>query len=1013
MERKNGIVVPTSSRWNLNGAGAPYAVSGDAVASEAIMNKSGTGFDFRNGHVVVNAGSYLFTPPLGLDFTATSNEQSTQTPPSIRLGFKGVAPAGSEPIMACVTEYGVGGIMLKPHWNGNTMKVEIDRGGSFESVVSDDTAQRVLGTNQLYEAEWTNNPSGPGGTVRFYIDGVQVGNPVTSSSKPRISPAAPLEINAATGNTSGSINNLEIEYVTVSVGKPAVQSSYQAVASGSITRADLEALVVDATGMAAQPARKLVYTANGTQAYEIEIIVGEMALPAGRAYKAVLEDWSSGSGVEHPNHLIMTKPAAQNCKFEDTVLFGAQASWTEVLPQGPVPNINGINYYCEGVRMGTYVQFQFGYDWDAATMPATPFGDPTGKESYMVPHKWKIYDNTGALLARVEQPSGQPLNSTSSPAVWQGSYDSRGVPIITAENRWTPHGTVRSGVIWRSHDPVEYSQQHIWDTVPTYDMRVPFACSTTYSVNGGDMRLWGDGQFNGFANYRLMSYEPTTYQGIQDFGATNLSPWKNLTATPGGLTPNAGIWLRYTPFNQMGRSPTTGPGGVRDDRQIMADMVAEYARDVNKLRPIDNFPMKRIALDYLTGYASDPVHAFEGGRNRPLFKGNARRNITMRNHYYGPGEASTPASQAYYVQGGRPYEFANGYSPLKVKVPRGGTEAGKPMFGTNQIDAPHAHQFPHWGSMLFQSPEFAFLGHRFTDQIRLYENAILNTPYAVDSIYERAAAWKFAHAALAWKTGSNNSTRLYSQAEILDWVVFDFEAFYDLFYASTPGFLNPPTNIMPGGQIDANKAVFAGAARFGPCSYADDNRGVWTHDFMVGYWLSALHVAERLGFNNALRAVSPKAKAIIDWLITLHRKRIVGRVKDGGTINAPNSVDSETSYWPKAAITAAGGDVSKLPQTFVAVDAAQTRKAPSWDTFYGTDGSVITRDGQAMDQLLAGPALMKDMGQSGADLDQAITIAEQRFQERLASETARGANTAGTQWFKYHQVTNNRPYRPS
>ena len=35
--------------------------------------------------------------------------------------------------------------------------------------------------------------------------------------------------------------------------------------------------------------------------------------------------------------------------------------------------------------------------------------------------------------------------------------------------------------------------------------------------------------------------------------------------------------------------------------------------------------------------------------------------------------------------------------------------------GTFQIDKLHGHQFPGWGSLLFRTPEFAFLGHRFWD----------------------------------------------------------------------------------------------------------------------------------------------------------------------------------------------------------------------------------------------------------------------------------------------------------
>lgn len=1012
IERKVDIVTPTSSTWTLGGSGSPYPVTGDAVDKTAGMNKSGTGFVFRNGHVVVNQGSYLFTTALAFDFKSSSNDVITQTPPTMRISWKGIVPtasAASEPILANLMDYATGGMTLRPYWNGNTLEVQLHRNGSSETVISGEATNRNLGTNQLYEVEYVDNAGGVGGMVSFYIDGVQIGAAQASTIKPRIAAAAALEINASVGNTSQGINNLEIEYVKVSVGKPGIRSDLVAVSDGPISAADLEALVVDARAITGnQPARHLTYTANGLMKYDLEIVVGEMVLPAGRAYKAVLEDWSSGSAVEHPNHLVMTKAAVQNCKFEDAGLYGSQATWTEVLPQGPVPNINGIDYRCEGIRIGTYVQFQFGYDWDTNTMPNAPFGDPQNKDSYMVPHKWKILDNAGTVIARIEKPNGEPLNSTSSSPTWQGSYDGRGIPIITAANPWYPHGTVRSGVIWRSHDPVAYTQQQIWNTVPVYDYRVPFGSKTGYSVNGGDMRIFSESQANGFGNYRVMSWEQTTYADIQTQAAATKDPWKGSVYRPDGAVPNAGVWLKYTPFNQMARSPITGPGGVRDDRQIMPEMVALYARDVTSKRPHDERPMKQIALDYLTGYVSDPYHSFENGRNKPLFKGNPRRNITMRNHYYGPGESSTPASQAFYVQGGRPYEWASGSSPLRVKVPYGGVVATKPVFGTNQIDEAHGHQFPHWGSLLFQTPEFAFLGHRFYDQVKLYDNKVLGKSDSCTEFYERGAAWKFLQTAMAWKTASGNSDRLYSRAEVMDFITFDFEVFYDTWYNSTPGFLKPDTNIMDGNEISQQKAVFAGAARFGPCQFNDD--GVHVHDFYSGYWLSALHVAERIGFNDALRAASPKVKAIIDWLLTCHKKRAVGRINDGALINAPGGADYITSYWRVDEIKAAGGDVTKLPQNMAAV--AALHPAPSWDKFNGDGGAVTSRDGQAMDQLLAGPALLKDMGMTGTDLDKAVTTAEQRFQQKLAEETAKGSTAAGESWFLYHQATNNRPIRP-
>jgi hypothetical protein len=1012
IERRNEISVPVASQWNITSAGSPYAVTGNAVSSSSTLSKklySGQGgattdnSEMINGRLRLMRHINLVSEPLALNFKQTTNDGTTQTPASIRLTFSGIVN-NDYPILVSLYDYMIGEFTLRRHWQGNTLQVTVGRGSSTTQVTSIDDPAFASGAAHVWEVEFIDNVGGTGGTIRFYSDGVQIGPDQVCEVKLRATPAMAIECNSTGNNTSDSVNNLDVAYLGVSFGKPEIESTYDPVSSGAISAADLQMLCVDArTFSTAQAPVTVSYQAAGQQAFNMEVVVGDMVLPAGRAYKVVLEDWSTGSAVPHPNELIMTRPAAQNCRFEDADLYSAQAPWTEVLPKGAVPNINGINYYCEGIRMGTYVQFQFGYDWDTTQMPANPFGDPQGKDSYMVPHKWVIYDNTGAMLGRVQQENGEPLNSTTTPVSWSGSLDGRGVPMVTAANKWTPKGTVRSGIIWRSHaEPPAYSQADIWKRVPTYDMVVPFASQTGYSVNGGDLRVGTGEQLNGFANYRWMPWTSSTYNDMITAGQNTQNPWK-LGSDQTGITPNAGVWLKYTPFNQMGRSPITGPGGVRDDRQIMAEPVARYARDVTVRRPHDNREMKQIALDYLTGYVSDPFHCFEKGRLTPLFKGDARRNITLRNHYYGGGESGTPPEQAYYIQGGRPYEFVTASNPLRVQVPYGGATSDKPYFGTNQIDQDHAHQYPHWGSMLWQTPEFAMLGHKFGDQARLYLPWILNNGWGeAGEFASRGAAWKYMHAALAWKTASSNSSRLYSRADILDWVVFDFESFYDTYYDSTPGFLNPPANISGGD----NDAIFAGAQRFGPCLWSDDY-GVWQHEFMIGYWMSALHAAEKLGFNQALRDASPKCKAVVDWLITMHQKRITGRLNGGMRVNS-YEIDYTIPLWTPSMISQAGGNAANLPQTFAALATAQgANAAPSWDTWTGGG-----RDGQSMDQLLAGPHLLLDMGRTDSALTTAATTSDGYFQSKLASETAKGAQTAGSGWFQFHQATNNKPFKP-
>ena len=71
---------------------------------------------------------------------------------------------------------------------------------------------------------------------------------------------------------------------------------------------------------------------------------------------------------------------------------------------------------------------------------------------------------------------------------------------------------------------------------------------------------------------------------------------------------------------------------------------------------------------------------------------------------------------------------------------------------------------------------------------------------------------------------------------MLDWVGKDFEAFHDNYKVTTPGFDNPPSNILDGsGAIDPFKAVYAATAIFGAadCSGTDVSVG----EFELGYWL--------------------------------------------------------------------------------------------------------------------------------------------------------------------------------
>lgn len=995
-----------ASGYGINNATGPFSpVQTGAGAVNASLSISGSGRSFDGTFLNLVKNTYLETPALGLGFTITSNATTTQTPKSITVGFVGVVPPEAANI-ASVYSYGSGGIVLRGNWASTNLLATIERDGVTQEIASiaglSNTAQEDVAVR------WTDNPQGAGGTIVFLRNGAQSGLTQTTTIKPRITPAAAFECNALTGNGAAG-TALKVRRLSLALDLAATSYSYVPVASGSVTAAQLQSLSVDARAITtAQGARTITYQSSGAAVQGVDVVVGPLVVPAGSAFRAVLENWSTGAAVEHPNKLVMTKLARQNCRFEDADLYALQQAWTECLPQGSIPVINGIAYRCEAIRMGGYVQFQFGYDWDTSVMPANPFGDPSGRDSYMVPHKWRIEDSSGAVIARVGRPDGGALNATDIPRIFNGSYDGRNCAITNATNKWYPHGTVRAAVIWRSATPATYGQATLNAKLPRYDVSVPYSMHADYSCNGFDLRIFAggagsDGQCNGFGNTRVIPYEPTNYAALTSQAGVTQDPYKGSLYSANSLAAVASTWLRYTPFNQSGRTPLTGPGGIRDDRAAIPEPVAQYMYNVVAKRPHDGKPYATLALDYLTAYASDPYHCFEGGRCVPLFKGaNASRVTTLRNHYYGGGEASTPAERAYYIQSGRLSDIAASLQPFRSPVPNGGPAGDKPYFGTNAIDAAHAHQFPHWGSMLWQTPEFAFLGHKFWDQTRLYANLIIGEPYAARWT-DREGAWMFLHAVLAWKTASLNSDRLYSRAEVLSFVGRDFETFSDMHLTASPGFNAPPANVMTSGSIDGLKAIYAAAQYFGPA--ADLGGGtIGQHDFMVGYWMTALGIGEKLGFNAALRASSSKAGIVLDWLIAQHRKRVVGRINDASRANL-----ADNSYlfhlWPAAAIVAAGGAVSALPRSYASV-ATRNGQAPSWD-LSAVDGPAVSRDGQATDQLLAGPSILRNqLVQSGADLDAAVNAAATRRTQKKNEQAALGVN-AGTSWFVYLNAVNN------
>jgi hypothetical protein len=137
----------------------------------------------------------------------------------------------------------------------------------------------------------------------------------------------------------------------------------------------------------------------------------------------------------------------------------------------------------------------------------------------------------------------------------------------------------------------------------------------------------------------------------------------------------------------------------------------------------------------------------------------------------------------------------------------------------------------------------------------------------------------------------------------------------------------------------------------------------------------------------------------------MHRKRVVGRILEGARLQTLGGSNYMIGLWGRQHMIDVAGDVARLPHSYAGIVKlwGETR---GWDS-YEADGRSVSRDGQALDQLIAGPSLLRYiLGQTGEDLILAQKIAQEWRETKKREELAKGQD-AGTGWFAYLQATNN------
>jgi hypothetical protein len=172
------------------------------------MQRNGTGAStLRNGNILLNKGQYLATGALGWSFVDTGDADTAFTPPSFTYTFKGVTPGGMHPAVIMGDMSGPDGVVFSFQlfdW-GREMSVSLGRpGGNWTTIKSDVHSTDLNGVNRRFSVTYTDNRDGPGGTITFFADGIQVGEEKPAPFKPKFSPGCFIQVNASDGNTVNS-----------------------------------------------------------------------------------------------------------------------------------------------------------------------------------------------------------------------------------------------------------------------------------------------------------------------------------------------------------------------------------------------------------------------------------------------------------------------------------------------------------------------------------------------------------------------------------------------------------------------------------------------------------------------------------------------------------------------------------------------------------------------------------------------------------------------------------------
>jgi len=411
-------------------------------------------------------------------------------------------------------------------------------------------------------------------------------------------------------------------------------------------------------------------------------------------------------------------------------LFASHAGNTET---GATPLYQALGAVA---HRGTWTSYPFRDSYDVAN-----------HVSYPDPFKVTIENQSGTVIGTLEMRDGLPINSPLLSQVWDSN------------NALRPHFNCFMQLPWENTRPKMSPKATKYYTGIATDYQRPSMAKSQTTFNGVEPMItgWYEGNSrNGIHNiYHCLKWPapranqdplPRDPYGVIDSEFNRSGASAEHSAYVDGYG--------YEPGSFSCHNWYSGPGGPRNDRSVIASVIALYITDPNGVRLQGNVSRREQLDGWLFGYfnhsnkwVTDPK-TLKFVDNSRILNG----EMSMSGCYYGD-YPNIPQNQVHI----------DGYK-RDQDGPRDKT--GRYLFDGWARDPLHDYAQAGWGALAIQSPLMA-IASKFDTTTAMMLRQAPDSIGGWDDYMVRTQAWDWFQHVMAWKLSSTHSLG-FSRAEIED-----------------------------------------------------------------------------------------------------------------------------------------------------------------------------------------------------------------------------------------------------